>query len=147
MNMYLIILEGHYGAIDSDDYRYNGYYIIRFSSCLYTLQADLSIDGQVISSGQMICEGNYFSVNINDHCYVLQKNKPITFFSSIMTIINGNVNVICYDLKDIVLPSLQYMSQNYYNTLSPLNIPMVEHDNIMYEKPEDKALNLRDQYQ
>ena len=64
-----------------------------------------------------------------------------------MTIINGNVNVICYDLKDIFLPSLRYISQNYYNKLSPLNIPMAEHDNIIYEKTEDEALNLRDQYQ
>ena len=64
-----------------------------------------------------------------------------------MTIINGNVYVICYDLKNIFLPSLQYISQNYYNTLSPLHIPMVEHDNIMDEKPEDKGLNSRYQYQ
>ena len=30
MNMSLIILEGKYGAIDTNDYSRNGYYIIKF---------------------------------------------------------------------------------------------------------------------
>ena len=51
MNMSLISIEGKYGAIDTDNSSCNGYYIIKFSSSPYTLQADMSIDGQVISSG------------------------------------------------------------------------------------------------
>ena len=78
MNMSLIIMEGKYGAIHSDDSSRHGYYIIKFSSFPYNLQADLSIDGHVISSGEMVREGTYlFSMNINSHYYVLQKNKSI----------------------------------------------------------------------
>ena len=73
MNMSLIIMEGHYGDIDSEDYTCNGYYIIKFSSCLYTLQADLSIDGQVISSGEIICEGNYFFQSISIIIFMFYK--------------------------------------------------------------------------
>ena len=37
-----------------------------FSSCPYTLQEDLNIDGQVISSGEMACEGHYvFPITIS----------------------------------------------------------------------------------
>ena len=36
MNMSLIITEGKYGAIDTDDYSCHGYYIIKFSSSPYT---------------------------------------------------------------------------------------------------------------
>ena len=36
-NMYLIIMEGKYVAIDTDDSSYRGYYIIKFSSLTYTL--------------------------------------------------------------------------------------------------------------
>ena len=43
-------MEGKYGAIDTDDYSCHGYCIINFSSSPYNLQAELSIDGQVISS-------------------------------------------------------------------------------------------------
>ena len=51
MNMYLIITNGNYGAIDADNSSCYGYYIIIFSSSLNTLQSDLNIDGQVISFG------------------------------------------------------------------------------------------------
>ena len=51
MNVSLIITKGNYGAIDADNSSCHGYYIIRFSSSLYTLQSDLNIYGQVISSG------------------------------------------------------------------------------------------------
>ena len=74
MNMYLIIIEVNYGAIDADDYICRGYYIIIFSSFPYTLQEDLSIDGQVISSGEMVCDRNYyFPININYRSYVSPK--------------------------------------------------------------------------
>ena len=69
--MYLIITKGNYYAIDSDDSECHVYYIIRFSSTPYTLQEDLNIDGQLISSGEMVFEGTYyFPININFHYYV-----------------------------------------------------------------------------
>ena len=72
MNMSLIITEEKYGAIDTENYSCHGYFIIKFSSSPYNLQADLIIDGQVISSGKIICEGNYFFlININYHYCVL----------------------------------------------------------------------------
>ena len=101
----------------------------------YTLQADTSIVGQVISSGEMICEGTYFfPINNNSHYYILQTTKPIRKTVSLRIIINGNVNVICYNSKDFVPPCLRFISKNDYNMLSPLHIPMKEHDNIMGEK-------------
>ena len=79
MNMCLIIIEENYGAIDADYSTYHGYYIIIFSSSLYNLQADLNIDGQVIYSDEMVCEGTYyFPVNINSCYYVSTKKSKLT---------------------------------------------------------------------
>ena len=76
MNMSLIVTEVKYGAIDNDDSSCHGYYIIKFYSSPYTHQADLSIDGQVISSGKIVCEGTYFfPININSHYYVFTINQ------------------------------------------------------------------------
>ena len=62
----------------------------------HTLQADLNIDGQVISSGEMLCEGTYyFPININFHSYVSPKNKSNNTIVSLRKIINVNINVIC----------------------------------------------------
>ena len=78
MNMSLIIMEGIYGVIDTYDSPCHGYYIIKFYSLPYNLQPDLSIDGQVISSSEILCEGNYFfPISINSHYYVLQKKNPL----------------------------------------------------------------------
>ena len=74
ISMSLIILEGKYVAIDTDDSWCHGYYIIKFSSSPYNLQVYLSIDGQVISSGEIIFEGTYFirrnNLPINNQVYL-----------------------------------------------------------------------------
>ena len=125
MNISLVVMEGKYGVIGTDDFSCSGYYIIKFYLSPYTLQAYLSIDGQVISSGEMLCEGTYLSpININSHYYDLQRTKSISTIFSLGKIINGSVNVICYDSKDVVPPCLRYISKNDCNTLSPLHIPM-----------------------
>ena len=109
--MSLIILDGKYGAIDDDYCSCHGYCIIKFTSSKYNLQSNFGIDGQVISSGKMVCEGTYFfPININSHYYVLQKPKPINTIVSYRTITNGNINIICYDSKNVVTMCLRYIS-------------------------------------
>ena len=125
MNMSLIIMEENYGAIYDDDSSCHGYYIIKISSSPYTLQSDLRIYVQIISSGEMVWEGTYFfPININSHHYVLQKTKYINIIVSLRKMINGNVNIVCYGLKDVLPPCLRSISHNDYNKLKPLHIPM-----------------------
>ena len=134
MNVYLIIIEGKCCDVDTGDSSWHGYYIIKFSSSPYSLQEDSSIDGKIISFGEMVCEGTYlFLTNVSSNYYVLQWNKSIYIIVSLRKITNGGVNTIGYGLKDIVPPFLRSISHNDYNTLSPLHIPMKEHDNIMGE--------------
>ena len=135
MHMALGIMEGKYSAIDTDDSSCRGYYITKFSSSINTIQTDLSIDRRVIFSYEMVCEGNHlFTINTNSHYYVLQKTKSINTIVSLKARINSSVNVICYDSKDVFTPCLSSISQNNYNNLSTLHIPMKEHDNIMDKK-------------
>ena len=76
MNMSFIIMEVKYGATGTDYSSCHGYYIIKFSSYTYILQSYLIIDGQVIYSGEMVCEGTFFfPININYHFYVLPKKN------------------------------------------------------------------------
>ena len=76
MNIPLIIMKGEYGAIDTADSLCHGYYIITFSSSTFTLETDLSIDGQVISPGNVLCEVNYFfPINIIYYYSVFTKNQ------------------------------------------------------------------------
>ena len=82
---------------------------------------------------KIVCERTYFfPIYINYHYYVLQK-KFINTIVYLRTIFNGNINIICYGSKGIASLYLRSISQNYYNTLSPLHIPIKEHDIIMDE--------------
>ena len=110
MNMSLIITEGKYGAIDTDDSSCHDYYIIMFFSSTYALQSDLIIDGQVISYGEMTFKENYFfPININSHYYVLQRTKSMNTIVSLRTTNNGNTNVLCYHSKYVVPLFLNYI--------------------------------------
>ena len=48
-------MEVNHGYIDSEYSTFHGYHIIKFSLYPYTLQQNLSIGGQVISSGEILC--------------------------------------------------------------------------------------------
>ena len=74
---------------------------------------------------------------------IFTKTKSINRIIYLGEIINGNVNVICYDLKDIVPLSLRSISQNYRNKLQPQHIPMAEHDNVMDEKTMRKSIEFK----
>ena len=78
MNLSFIIMEVNHGYIDSEYSTFHGYHIIKFSSYLYTLQYNLSIDGQVISSGEMVCEGTFFSYQYQLSLFYFSKNNTIT---------------------------------------------------------------------
>ena len=101
MNMSLIIIGVNDGAIDAVDSTCYGYYSIRFSLSLYTLQSDFNIDGQVISPGEMVCEVSYYFLNNNSsRYYVYPKNKSNDTIESMREIINVRANVICYYYND-----------------------------------------------
>ena len=102
-------MEGDYGDIDADDSMCHGYCIIKFSSSPYTLQSDLSIYGQVISSGEMVCKRNFFNKDrFSLLCLQKQFKNTIVYLSKIIT---GNVNVIRYDSKNFVPPCLRYIKK------------------------------------
>ena len=50
-NMASLVQPGMYGAINTDDTKTHGLYVIQFLSDAYTLQNNTTIDGHVISAG------------------------------------------------------------------------------------------------
>ena len=65
---------GMYGAINTDYTTTNGFYVIQFLSDAYTLQSNATIDGQVISDGELVVKAQYLCPNQEHnnwhwHCY------------------------------------------------------------------------------
>ena len=53
-NMASLFESGKYGAINTTDTSTNGFYVIMFTSGAYTLQENTTIDGQIITAGELV---------------------------------------------------------------------------------------------
>ena len=50
---------------------------------------------------------------------------------SIREIISINIAIICYGSKDVAPSSLRSISRHVFSSLTPLHVPVEEHDNTM----------------
>ena len=62
-NMASLVESGKYGAINTTYTSTNGFYIIMFKNCAYTLKENTTIDGQIITAGELVVKAKYL-------CYV-----------------------------------------------------------------------------
>ena len=53
------VQSGMYGDINTNDTTTNGFYVIQFLSEAYTLKNNTKIDGNFISSGQLVVKAQY----------------------------------------------------------------------------------------
>ena len=81
-NMDSFVQLGMYGSINKDDTTKNGLYIIQFLSDAYKLQNDITIDGQVISAGELFVKAQYIcsmQENTNWYWRLQPLQQTITF--------------------------------------------------------------------
>ena len=65
-NMASLFESGKYGAINTTDTSTNGFYVIMFTSVVYTLQENTTIDGQIITTGELVVKAQYlFSMQVD----------------------------------------------------------------------------------
>ena len=57
--MALLVQSGKYGATNTADTITNVFYVIKFISEAYTLQNNTTIDGQIISAGELVVKAQY----------------------------------------------------------------------------------------
>ena len=54
-----LVESGKYGAINTTYTSTNGFYVIVFTYGAYTLQENTSIDGQIITAGELVIKTKY----------------------------------------------------------------------------------------
>ena len=70
-----------YGAINTTDTSTNGFYVIMFTSGAYKLQDNTTIDGQVITAGELVVKAQYLCYMQMDtywYCNKQPKHHVIT---------------------------------------------------------------------
>ena len=69
-NMALLVESGKYGAINTTGTTTNGFHVIIFTSEAYTLQYNTTMDGQIITAGELIVKSQYLcSMQVDTNWY------------------------------------------------------------------------------
>ena len=69
-NIASLVESGTYGAINTTDASTNVFYVIMFTSGAYTLQENKTIDGKIITAGELVVKAQYlFSMQIDTNWY------------------------------------------------------------------------------
>ena len=58
-NMASLVESVNYVVINTTDTATDGFYVIMFTSGAYTLQENTSIDGQIITAGELVVKAQY----------------------------------------------------------------------------------------
>ena len=83
--MVSLVESDRYGAINTTDTSTNGFYVIMFTSWAYKLQENTTIDGQILTAGELVAKAQYlFSMQIDTNwCWNQQpKHHVITVTTS-----------------------------------------------------------------
>ena len=68
--------SGKYGSINTTDTSTNGFYVIMFTSGVYTLQENITIDGQIVTASELVVKAQYLcSMQVETNLYWNQQPK------------------------------------------------------------------------
>ena len=110
-NMASLVRSGMYDAINIDDTKTNVLYAIKFIPDAYTLQNNTTIDGQVISSGELFFRAQYlFFMQENNNWYWKQQPLKQNIIFSTLTILHQILDVI-------TIRYVQYIPKNICNRI------------------------------
>ena len=76
-----LVESGTYLDINTADTSTNGFYVIMFTSGAYTLQESTTIDGQIITAGELVVKAQYvcyMQIDTNLYCNQQPKYHVIT---------------------------------------------------------------------
>ena len=83
-----------YGAINTTGTSTNGFFVIMFTSRAYTLQENTTIDGQIITSGELVVKAQYIcSIQVYTKWYWNQHPQQNVTTVPVHTIIHPQVEV------------------------------------------------------
>lgn len=93
-NIASTIAESSYGAVNTEDPQTDGYYIVKFISSPYTLQNDVVVNGDRISSGMLVCDAEYLSPAFKgSNWYVTPIGGTISVIIQMSKVLISNIDV------------------------------------------------------
>ena len=112
--------SGKYGAINTTETPTDGYYFIMFTSGAYTLQENTTIDGKIITAGELVVKAKYpFYMQVETNWYWNQHPKHHVITAPTRTILHPQleVNAVTYfhAIPTNVCTSIQAKNPSQYS--------------------------------
>ena len=93
-NMASLVESVTYGAINATDTSTNGLYVIMFTSGAYKIQENATIDGQVITAGELVVKAQYIcSMQVENNWYWNQQPKQHVITVPTRTVLHPQLEV------------------------------------------------------
>ena len=90
----LNLLQIGFGAINTTDTSTNGFYVILFTSCAYTLQENTTIDGQILLAEELVVNAKYLcSMQVDTNWYWNQQPNNHVITVPTRTILHSKLEV------------------------------------------------------
>ena len=113
-----LVESGKYGAINTTDTSTNGFYVIMFTLRAYRLQENITIDGKIITSGELVVKEKHLcSIQIDTNRYWNRQPKH---------------HVITVPTGTILHPQLEVNEVTYFQ---------INAHNCMYQDTDKKIIS------
>ena len=137
-NMGLCITDCSFGAVNTDDARTEGFYIVRFTSVPYTLQEDEFDGNELLSAGSLVCDAVYYEpARGNSSWYVKSDLSPLKVNMRKVLVPNLSATIITSvtDLRGALR-----MTNVELQRLQPFKLSQLDNDTILDEISRRKSV-------
>ena len=140
-----LVQLGMYSAINTYYTTTNGFYVIQFLSDAYTLQNNKTIDGQVISTGELVVKAQYLcSMQGNTNWYWRQQPLQHTIIFPTRTILHPRLEfIIIIYVQDIPKELCGRSKEKKSMQKHPIIVNGADYDYIMDEIERHEKLILK----
>ena len=134
-NMASLVESGKHGAINTTDTSTNGFYVIMFTSGAYTLQENTTIDGKIITAGELVVKVQYLcSMKIDTNWYWNQQPKHNVITVTTRTIIHPQLEVnVIIDFHTIPTSICYRKQAKKAISRQPIRLTDSDYDKILEE--------------
>ena len=140
-----LVESGTYGVINTTEKSTNGFYVIVFKSGAYILQENTTIDGKIITAGELVVKAQYiFSLQIDTIWYWNQQPKHHVITVSTRTILHPKLEVNAVTVFNSIPTSLCTRTQAKKSiSRQPICLTDSDYDYILKEigRQEKSSLN------
>jgi hypothetical protein len=140
-NIAATVAESSYGAVNTEDPQTDGFYIVKFISSPYTLQNDVEVNGDRISSGTLVCDAEYLSPAFKgSNWYVTPIGNIVSVVVEMSKVLISNIDVELATERSQLDRNLKVLTSSEILSKKPFRLSDNDRKNIIDEIRRREAM-------